>query len=66
MIKTPEFLKKYEEMKKISSDTRIFGSTDRLSFLSGVAEKLQGYKQFLNKSLAAKVKTKLIQVIISF
>ena len=62
MLKTPEFIGKYEELKKTCADKIVFGSADRDAPLSGIVEKLEGYKQFLNQIKAGKAKTKLIQV----
>ena len=62
MIETEAFKKEYERMKEQYKGKYVLGSTDRLSPLSGVAEKLSGYKKLLEKFPDRKKNAVLIQV----
>lgn len=57
-------MQQYEELKKLTAGKYILGSTDRLSPLSGVVEKLEGYKQFLAKNVGSKFKNALLVQVI--
>ena len=62
MLNTDEFKTEYKKIKEICGDKFVLGSTDRLSPLSGVVEKLAGYKRFLAKYPEHSKKVMLIQV----
>jgi len=65
MIETDKFKKKYERMKELTKGKLVIGSTDKLSPLSGIPEKLAGYRRCL-EHYNPKSKLMLIQVILEY
>ncbi len=62
MLETKAFKSEYKQMKEVAGKRFAIGSTDRLSPLSGITQKLSGYKKFLAKFPEYKDKISLIQV----
>lgn len=63
MVETDSFRKEYQRMKEITKDKVVIGSADKLSPLSGIPEKLAGYKKCLERYSNSKKNMILIQVL---
>ena len=61
-INTEEFRKEYNKLKNLTKGKLVIGSSDNLSFLAGISEKLTGYKKFLERFSNYRGKTVLVQV----
>lgn len=61
-LTTDKFKSEYEKIKEQCRDKYVIGSVDRLSPLSGVIEKLEGYEKFLEKHPESRKNLILIQV----
>eukprot|EP00830_Metopus_es_P006955 TRINITY_DN1658_c0_g2_i1.p1 TRINITY_DN1658_c0_g2~~TRINITY_DN1658_c0_g2_i1.p1 ORF type:complete len:988 (+),score=161.66 TRINITY_DN1658_c0_g2_i1:67-3030(+) len=56
MMKSEEFLKEYNQLAKSCQGKHVFGSIDRIHPLSGITQKIAGYKEFLKKHPSLNIK----------
>ncbi len=61
MLQSEKFLKEYRTLKSQCEGKFILGGIDRNSILSGITEKLVGYRHFVEKWPEDKDKVRLIQ-----